>query len=67
MTVKKLIEILSEFDADKNVCINGSTQFCNAYAYDVKSVKNDTLTPYFGSEDEDVVSIRLGEQIGAVG
>lgn len=67
MKVKELIERLSEFDGDKTVCVNDSTRYSNAYAYDVMFVRNAELCPYWFDETEEVVSIRLGEQIGTVG
>lgn len=67
MKVKELIERLSEFDGDKTVCVNDSTRYGNAYAYDVRFVRNAELSPYWVDENEAVVSIRLGEQIGTVG
>ena len=67
MKVKELIERLSEFDGDKTVCVNDSTCYGNAYAYDVRFVRNAGLSPYWVDENEAVVSIRLGEQIGTVG
>lgn len=67
MKVKELIERLSEFDGDKTVCVNDSTRYGNAYAYDVRFVRNAELSPYWVDENEEVVSIRLGEQIGTAG
>lgn len=68
MKVRELIDRLSEFDGDKTVCINDSTRYGNAYAYDVRFVRDAELSPYFSDDDEteEVVSIRIGEQIGVV-
>lgn len=68
MKVQELIDRLSEFDGDKTVCINDSPRYAPAYAYDVKFVRNAELSPYFSDDDEteEVVSIRIGEQIGVV-
>jgi len=68
MTVKELKELLEQFDENKPVCINHSSRYSGSYAYDVREVKDASLSPYWSANDEEeqVVRIELGEQIGSV-
>ena len=68
MTVKELKELLEQFDENKNVYINHGTRYCGSYAYDISEVKDASLSPYWSVNDEEeaVVRIQLGEQVGSM-
>lgn len=66
MTIKELKELLEQFDENKRVCIADSSRYGNAYAYNIMGAKEVTLSPYWSDDEELIVRIRMGEQIGTV-
>lgn len=67
MKVKELIELLEQFDGEKCVCISDSSRYGCSYAYDVQSARDASMERYYcDEEEEEVVRILLGEQIGTV-
>jgi hypothetical protein len=64
MTVKKLIEILEDFDEDSRVVLADIGRYSH-YANNVCEVQEMQLNSFYG-EDETVICIIMGNQVGSV-
>lgn len=64
MTVKKLIEILEDFNEDSRVVLADIGRYSH-YANNVCEVQEMQLDSFYG-EDETVTCIIMGNQVGSV-
>ena len=69
MTVKELIEILSQFDDDAEVVIGMQQRYGSDFMMEINSVTKENVDLWQGDEDDDVTAIVIteGSQIGSVG